>query len=423
MPTITVPYAGGEKSFEIADRALLSVFDYAGVESPTPAQEQAAVERTLAEPIETAPLAALARGGKRVAILVDDWTRPTPAYKVLPVILGQLADAGCADDDISIVFAKGMHRELSREEMAQKAGEAVIQRFQAANHDPHGNLVELGESVGGTPVFINRTVAEADLRIAVGSIIAHPVAGFGGGAKIVVPGVAGHETIHHNHGRCNDPNVTIGRVEGNPVREDMEDIARMAGLDMVVNTVLSPSLEIVDAVAGDVVAAHREGVSRYRRIYGAEIQEQAEVGVVGAGPRDATFGHATFALYAGAAMVRPGGSLILVAPCNDGPGSKEDRLSFKEQAATSPEGLMARIRSGEISASGGAFMYVYSKTVNSYHVVLVSDRYSEGDADDLGLGYGAALQEAVDSALSAAGAGGRASVMPSGGLAVPIAVT
>ncbi len=84
---------------------------------------------------------------------------------------------------------------------------------------------------------------------------------------------------------------------------------------------------------------------------------------------------------------------------------------------------MARIRSGEISASGGAFMYVYSKTVNSYHVVLVSDRYSEGDADDLGLGYGAALQEAVDSALSAAGAGGRASVMPSGGLAVPIAVT
>lgn len=422
MPTITVPYSDTEKSFHIAERDLLSVFDYAGVDSPTPAQERAAVEKALANPVGAAPLAARALGGKRVAILVDDWTRPTPAHKVLPVILQQLADAGCADDDISIIFAKGMHRELSRDEMVQKAGRDVVERFEPKNHDPHENLVELGESPMGTPVLINRTVVEADLRIAVGSVIAHPVAGYGGGAKIVVPGVAGHETIHHNHSHCNDPRVTIGCTEGNPVRADMEDIARMAQLDLIVNTILSPRLGIIDAVSGDVVAAHREGVERYRRIYGVEVRERAEVGVVGASPRDATFGHATFALYAGAAMVQPGGSLILVAPCRDGAGSKESRVSFREQAAATPDVLMSKISSGEISASGGAFMYVYSKVVNSYRVVLVSDTHSRGDAEDMGLGYGATLQDAVDTAVASAGADARVSAMPSGGLAVPVAL-
>jgi len=422
MSIINVPYGDTERSFEITDRNLLAVFDYPRVGRPTAAAERAAVDRALENPIGAASLGELARGAKRVALLVDDWTRPTPAYKVLPVILEQLREAGCADSDVSIVFAKGMHRELSREEMERKVGRDVVERFEPRNHDPHGNLAELGKSPSGTPVFINRTVVEADLRIAVGSVLAHPVAGFGGGAKIIVPGVAGHDTIHHNHSLCNHPSVTIGRAEDNPVRRDMEDIARMADLNMVVNTILSPQLEIVDAVAGDVVAAHREGVARYCSIYGAEIAEQADVGVVGASPRDATFGHATFALYAGAAMVRPGGSLVLVAPCQDGPGSKEGRLEFREQAANTPEKLMERIKAGEISASGGAFMYVYSRTVNNYRVVLVSDNYSAEEADELGVGYGVTLQDAVDTALASAGADARVSVMPSGGMAVPMAV-
>jgi nickel-dependent lactate racemase len=419
MPTIRVPYGDSEKRFEIADRRLLSVFDYPEIARPGPAREAAAVEAALDQPIGAAPVAALAGPGKRVAILVDDWTRPTPAYKVLPILLRQLSTAGCADEDIRIIIAKGMHRPLSPEEIVQKVGADTAARYAAANHDPHDNLVHLGTSPSGTPVFINRTVVEADLRIAVGSIVAHPIAGFGGGAKIIVPGVAGHETIHNNHCLADHPNVTIGCVDGNPIRKDMEDIARLAHLDMIVNTILSPGLEIIDAVAGDVVAAHREGVARYRRLYGVTIGERAEVGVVGASPRNGTFGHAVFALYAGAAMVRPGGTLILVAPCSDGPGSKEGRQSFRQQAAVPPAALMARVKSGEISASGGAFMYVYAKTISQYQVALVADNHSRSEAEDLGLGYAATVQDAVDSALARAGASARASVMPSGGLAVP----
>jgi nickel-dependent lactate racemase len=419
MRRISVPYNQSQKTFEVPDARLLAVFDYPRVGKPTLDQERAAVEKALANPIGSSPLADLARPGKRIAILVDDWTRPTPAYRILPVLLERLAAVGCEDKHISIIIAKGMHRRLSREEMAQKVGKDVVERFEVNNHDPHDNLVELGKSPSGTPVFINRTVVEADLRIAVGSVVAHPIAGFGGGAKIIVPGVAGHGTIHNNHCLSNHPSVTIGCVDGNPVRKDMEDIARMVHLDMIVNSILSPRLEIVDAVAGDVVAAHREGVRRYRAIYGVDIREQAEVGVVGASPRDGTFGHAVFALYAGAPMVRSGGALILLAPCNDGPGSKEGRQSFKKQAATPPDQLMTRIKAGEISASGGAFMYVYAKTVSKYRVVLVADNHTRDDAEDMGLGYGATLQEAVDDALTAAGAQARVSVMPSGGMSVP----
>ena len=417
---VSVPYGTGEKSFEIANRNLLKVFDYPRVSEPTPAQERAAVEKALLNPIGAPPLSALAKAGARIAILVDDWTRPTPAFRVLPVLLEQLAAAGCKEPDISIVMAKGMHRKLSREEMAQKLGREVLDRFDVRNHDPHDNLVHLGRSPSGTPVWVNRTVAEADLRISVGSIVAHPIAGFGGGAKIIVPGVAGSETIHHNHSLADHPNVTIGCVEGNPVRADMEDIARMARLDLIVNTILTPAKKVLDAVAGDVVQAHREGVRRYRAIYGAEIGKKATIGVVGASPRDATFGHATFALYAAAPMVHTGGALILVAPCTDGPGSKEDRESFRQQAATSPEKLMARIKAGEISASGGAFMYVYAKTVSQYRVALVSDSHTREQAGDLGLGHAPSLQDAVDAAVAAAGASATVSVMPCAGLAVPV---
>lgn len=420
MPTISVPYGEAQKRFEIAESRLLSVFGFPDVAEPSPEEERAAVVRALRQPIGAAPIGSLARAGQRAVILVDDWTRPTPAFKVLPAVLEELAEAGCSEN-VSIVIARGTHRRLSPAEVEHKVGKEAMGRLEVSNHEAEGDLVYLGESSRGTPAWINRKVAEADLRIAIGSIVAHPIAGYGGGAKIIVPGVAGRETIHKNHSLADDPNVTLGCADGNPVREDMEEIARMARLDLVVNTILSPARRVLDAVAGDVVLAHRKGIERYRRIYGAEIQEAAEVGVVGASPRDATFGHATFALYAALPMVRPGGAIILVAPCTDGPGTREGRESFRRLAQKAPAELMALIRSGEVDASGGAFDHAYSKAVSRYRVVLVSDSYSREEAEQLGVGYGGTLQQAVDTALASAGDGAKASVMPLGGLTVPVA--
>jgi nickel-dependent lactate racemase len=214
--------------------------------------------------------------------------------------------------------------------------------------------------------------------------------------------------------------VTIGVTAGNPVREDMNDIARLAKLDFIVNTILNPQKEIIGAVAGDVLGAHEEGIALYRRIYGAARQEPADVVVVGASPRDATFGHATFALYAGVAMAKTGGILILVAPCTEGPGTKAGREGFREQSKLAPRELMERIRKREISASGGAFNFCFAKAMRTSRVVLVSDSYSESEARDLGVGYSGSVQEAVDSALDEAGKGARVSVLAVAGLTVPL---
>ena len=248
---------------------------------------------------------------------MDDFTRPTPAYKVMPVVLEALAKIGVADENIKIIIARGTHRRLSHTDMEQKVGKEIVERFEVKNHENDTDLVPLGKSKKGTPVWINQTFVEADVRVAIGSVCAHPVAGYGGGAKIIVPGVAGRETIHVNHSRCDHPNVTIGIMDGNPVREDMNDIARMAKLDFIVNTILNPQKEIIRVVAGDVLMAHKEGVKFYSEIYGAKADELADIVVVGASPRDATFGHATFALYAGVSMAKAGGTLILVAPCTE----------------------------------------------------------------------------------------------------------
>ena len=418
---INIPYGEIEKHLEVDDRNLLFSVEPPIPPRPSQKEEQDEVRRAISNPIGTPSLFELIQSEHKVTILVDDFTRPTPAYKVMPVVLEILAKIGVEDENIKIVIARGMHRRLSRADMEQKVGKEVVERFEVKNHENDMNLLPLGKSKKGTPVWINQTVVEADVRIAIGSVCAHPVAGYGGGAKIIVPGVAGAETIHVNHSRCDHPNVTIGITDGNPVREDMNDIARIAQLNFIVNIILNSQKEIIQVVAGDVVMAHKEGVKFYSEIYGAKADEPADIVVVGASPRDATFGHATFALYAGVSMAKAGGTLILVAPCTEGPGSKAGRESFRELATMAPNKLMSLIRKGEVSASGGAFDYCYSKAMNRNRVVLVSDNYCESEARDLGIGYASSVQEAVDNALEdIVGTDALVGVLPAGGLIVPL---
>jgi nickel-dependent lactate racemase len=416
----SIPYGDVQQRLEVDDGRLSFFVQPPDPLRPTLKEEQDTVLSALQEPTAAPRLQELIEPRHRIAILSDDFTRPTPTHKILPVVLAELARIGVPDQNIRIVVARGMHRRLTRSDMEAKVGRDILDRFDVKNHENDRNLVQLGRSRKGTPVWVNATVVEADVRIAIGNICAHPVAGFGGGAKIIVPGVAGAETIHVNHSLCDHPNVTIGATDGNPVREDMEEIARTARLDFLINTILNPQKEIVAAFAGDVVAAHRAGVRHYTGMYGARVQEPADVVVVGASPRDATFGHATFALYAAVTLARPGSVLILVAPCTEGPGTKEAREGFRALARKPLPELMRLIRTGQVSASGGAFNYAYSKAMNRSRVVLVSDRYTSAEAADLGVGYASSVQEALDSALSEAGAAALVGVMPAAGLAVPI---
>ena len=198
------------------------------------------IREAFEKPTSTPRIRDLARGKQKVVILFDDLARPTPAYKILPLVLEELKEGGVSEDKIRLVCAYGCHRPLVREEMIKKLGREVVENYLVFNHNVYEHHVKMGTTSRGTPVLINREVAGCDLKIGVGCLIPHFTAGYGGGAKILVPGAAGMETIAYNHielHKAYPAQVSLGKVKNNPRRLDVEEAARIAGLDITVNVV------------------------------------------------------------------------------------------------------------------------------------------------------------------------------------------
>jgi len=265
----------------------------------------------LKAPIDAPPLRDLADGRKRVAILFDDLCRPTPAARVVPSVLRELHAGGIQDDQIRFVAAPGAHRAVGQEEMAKKLGVEVCERYPVYNHHPFDHSEELGKTSFGTPLFINSEVMSCDLKIGIGGSIPYHSKShlFGGGAKIVLPGVSNVETIRHHHREVSrqqappDADVSAERL-------NTEEAAAMAGLDFKIDLVLNARREVVDILAGDVVKSYREGCRRGGRIYGTEPAQGADIVVVNAYPQGT---QSYKGLWCVQSSVRDGGDVVLLS--------------------------------------------------------------------------------------------------------------
>ena len=234
------------------------------------------IERAFAEPIGTSRISELAKGKKSAAIVVDDLSRPTPAATVIPVLLRELAAAGVPKSEIRFVVGGGSHRPLTDEEVAKKIGADVAAEYEATSHDfMGGDLRALGNLDNGMPIYLNRVVADADFKICLGGIYPHGSVGFGGGAKLVVPGVAGFATMFYFHTFSPSRGHAIVERKGSEPdhRDFSEAVARVLGLDVIVNTVLNRRREICGLFVGDFVQAHRKGAHFALDTYGTEIPE------------------------------------------------------------------------------------------------------------------------------------------------------
>lgn len=257
--------------------------------------DEEAMEKALDDPIDSPPLQELARGRKSVGIIVDDISRPTPGHLLLPPIIRRLEEGGVKREDISIFLSLGAHRPMTRDDMIKKLGQEVVSTIQVFNHNPFADLVSLGTSKMGHPITINRGFAETDLKIAVGCILPHPLAGFGGGAKNIIPGIGGMDTLEANHKPGyyeKDGQRFAHRWVGNPdnpLRQDMEDIARKIGLEFIVNAVFNSRLEVAGLFAGDLVAAHRAGSKLARQVYRTQLVPKADIAIFNAYPKDTEF--------------------------------------------------------------------------------------------------------------------------------------
>lgn len=287
-----------------------------------------AIGGALAQPIGTAPLSELARGRQRVAIVVSDITRPVPNAVILPEILHCLEASGVDRDAIEIIVATGLHRANLGSELDELVGPMIARTYRIRNHVARDQSQHTyrGRTALGTEVWVDNGFLAADLRIITGLIEPHLMAGYSGGRKAVVPGLAGVETMKSLHGAAMlEGHIGPGILEGNALHHELLDIVRSIGVDFMLDVTLDRDRRITGVFAGELDAAHRAGVTFLEPHVHAQLDAPADIVVASAGgyPLDATFYQAIKGLAATMNIVRAGGTVVLACELSEGLGSDD----------------------------------------------------------------------------------------------------
>jgi len=382
---------------------------------------RAAVEQALANPIGSPSLLDLLRERKpnRVTIVVNDITRPTPYSIMLPPVLRILDEAGIRPEQVTFVVATGIHRPHTDEENRRIFGSDVVDRYRFVNHNCQADdLVTVGKLSDGTNLTINREVAEADFLITTGLIGLHYFAGYSGGRKSILPGVAAKDLITHNHKRMTDPRASTARYKDNPVHHIMMEAARLVGVDFILNVVTDAKKQIVAVVAGDLEAAWLEGVAACERQSIIHVDEQVDVAICSAGgfPKDIDVYQSQKAMEAADQVVRPGGTIILVADCREGFGG-EAAFEVWMREAKSLDDIFRRFEAH--FELGGHKAYAIAKVLKEKEVVLISGQPPEL-AKSLFMRPAASLDEALEYVRQKHGPDFKAYVLPHASLVFPV---
>ncbi len=381
-----------------------------------------AISEAIGNPIGCEPLSELLKPGMKVVIVADDITRATPREKIIPILLNELNKAGIPDEDITIVIALGTHRYMNDYEILKCFGEEVVRRVKIVNHEwmDSSKLVYVGTTKKGTPVYANKLVYEADFVIGVGSIIPHLYAGYGGGAKIIQPGVCSEKTTAYTHilAALEDPVKLLGDPD-NPVRREMEEVADVVGLDFIVNVVFNGKGEVVKVAAGDMRKAFREGVKVAETIYKREIPELADVVVVNTYPALIDYWQAIKGFIHCQLGVRDGGTVVLYTDCPDRISPIHGK-TFEKYRNSRLEDLNKVIEEGsEEDLVGLATVYVHTKYVHRVECICVSRGLTLEDKKVLRFKHADTLLEALELALARHGSNAKIGIIHHGGEVYP----
>lgn len=374
------------------------------------------VEEALDNPIGTRRLEEIIKPENKIVIVTSDITRPMPSYKVLPNILKRLKKVGVKKENISIVFALGSHRKHTKEEKIKLVGEEVYNSI-LCKDSSEDDFIDMGKTSKGTPILINKTVAESDIRICLGNIEYHYFAGYSGGAKAIMPGVSNREAIQSNHSKMIEYGAEVGRLEDNPVRLDIEEAIKFCNIDFILNVILDEKKEIVHAVAGDYIKAHREGCSFLDKLYKKNIKEYADIVIASQGgyPKDLNLYQTQKALANAVFAVKKGGIIILVGSCNEGFGEYVFETWMKE--AKCPEEMIKRIQNDfQLGGHKAASIGLVLQKANIY---LVSEM-NEKIVKDIFMHPYKKIQEALDDALNIKGEYAKILIMPYAGSTLPV---
>lgn len=383
---------------------------------PAVESEEAEVKRVLAHPIDSEKLSDIVKPGEKIVIITSDVTRPVPSWVIVPCLLEELEKAHISMKDVTIVFGLGSHRPMTEEEHRRLVGDNVYEKVTCIDSNPD-DCIHMGTCQNGTSVDIFRTVAEADRRILVGNVEYHYFAGYSGGMKAIMPGVASRESIQSNHKNMIRPGSYAGNLEGNPVRDDIEEVAKYCPVDFIVNVVLDDHKQIAYAAAGHPVAAHRNACHFLDEIYKIQIGKPADVVIVSTGgyPKDINLYQAQKSIDNAKHAVREGGIMVVAASCKEGYGS--DTFGRWIQNYDTPEERIQAIHEHfELGGHKSAALGLVQLKCTIYLVTDMDDALVE-KANMVPFHD---LQTAIDAAFAKMGKDASAYIIPIGGSTLPM---
>jgi nickel-dependent lactate racemase len=376
------------------------------------------LQRVLSAPNGTPPLADLAAGRQSACILICDITRPVPNELILRPVLATLEQAGIPRDKILILVATGLHRPNEGDELVEMVGQHIVEHYRIENHfgqelDQHTHL---GDSPRGVPVWIDSRYLAADLKLTIGLIEPHLMAGYSGGRKLVCPGIAALETVKvwHSPQFLEHPNADCGILEGNPVHEENTWIARKAGCDFIVNVVMDAERRPLKIVAGDMESAFLEGVDFVRDIVTDTVEEPVDIVVTSSAgyPLDTTFYQSIKGMTGALPIVKKGGTIIIVASLTEGIGSPQFQQLFDENQTL--EGFVERILGKDYFVMDQWQLEELAKVRRKAQVKMVSDGLPAATVDALFVESAESVEGAVEEALQQYGPDARIAVIPKG---------
>lgn len=406
-------FGTGIQRAEVPEKNLLAVLSPNKVKLGLTGEDE--VIRALQNPIGSKPLGEIVKPGEQIVIISSDVTRPMPTHLVMPALLDILYAANISQKDITLVFGLGIHRSHTDAERLKLAGDRAYREIRCMDSTPQ-DCVSFGLTSSGTPVDVTRVVAEADRRICLGNIEYHYFAGYSGGGKAIMPGVSTAEAIQMNHRLMVNEEAAAGRLEGNPIRKDIEEAAAMVGIDFILNVVLDEKKRIVKAVAGDAILAHREGCRFLDQLYLKEIPQRADIVLVsqGGAPKDLNLYQTQKALDNAKHAVKKGGIIILIGSCREGLGEKEFERWMT--GSPSPHAMVKRI--GRDFRLGGHKAAAIAMVLENADIYMVSEM-DPAFVKSIFLRPFDSVQHALNAAFEKLGPDATVLSMPYGGSTLP----